>query len=225
MALLHASTCFGVAFTDRIAETGRPALLAKDLPEGIAALVNDSHRTTGWNDFFSSWCNDVNYYAFAVKSTDEINMLLEKLAAVKCDVKEVRLSYHKEPRGLGWTTQLPEGNNAAVLFSIGNQSEVDRWFARTPNPFGQIKFKACPVAVPPTLTLFVQNEVVDLDKLKIPAGVTVIAAYVPSHFYRWNTIEDESRPQRQKPKLDEASLAASDRIDAFIKQIENAKQR
>ncbi len=55
---------------------------------------------------------------------------------------------------------------------------------------------------PPTLTIFVQNDAVDLDKLKIPAGISVEAGYVPTVFHRSNTKlekqkEEEGRGETQ----------------------------
>jgi hypothetical protein len=225
--LLAGTACFGAGGTSSAAQKGQPAYIAEGLPEGTAALVNDSHRTNGWNDWFTEWCNDVNHYAYEVTSAEEINKLIEKLAAIKSDVKEVRLSYLKEPQGLGWVTHLPAGNKTPVLLSIGDQTQVDQWFSCVRKPFGQIEFTGTPIAVPPTLTIFVQNELVDLDKLSIPKGVQVLAGYVPLHFHRWNTVQEKEReskpPEVKKPELDAQSRAAVDKIDAFLKKREKAE--
>ena len=84
--------------------------------------MNDPTRTTGWNSWFSEWPNDVDQYALEITTTDDLNRLIEKLSATKSEVRQIRLSYLKEPVGLGWVTSLPEGNHIAAIFSIGDQS-------------------------------------------------------------------------------------------------------
>ena len=129
----------------------------------------------------------MNQYGYAIKSTADVNRLLKKLAAVKFPMKHVHLSHLKEPRGLGWVTQLPEGNQNAVIFSLGDQSRINEWYGRVRKPFGVMEFLAAPVAVPPTLTIFVQHEAIDLQHLQIPDGLDVSAGYVPMVFHRANT--------------------------------------
>ena len=81
--------------------------------------------------------------------------------------------------------------------------------------------------MPPTLTIFVGHKAVDLEKLKIPDGISVSAGYVPLVFHRSNTKkekEDEEKqalmPKPNPPMLDEKSQKVADRIDAFLKQRE-----
>ena len=194
-------------------------------PAGVGALVNDPVRTSGWNSWFSEWPNDVRQYAMEVKTTDDLNRLIEKLAAVKSDVRQIHLSCLKAPNGLGWVTSAPKDNKIPVIFSIGDQSQIDEWYKHVRKPFGVMEFTATPVAVPPTLTIFVQNEVVDLDKLKIPEGIAVSSGYVPTVFHRSNTTiekkqeEEAARKPAAKPlDLDAASQAAVDRIAEFLKK-------
>jgi hypothetical protein len=91
-----------------------------------------------------------------------------------------------------------------------------------------MEFTAAPVAVPPTLTIFVQNDSVILDELKIPDGIDVSVGYVPTVFHKSNTTIEQQRereaanrdPKRElelaKQKLDEPSLAAMKKIEAFL---------
>ncbi len=58
-----------------------------------------------------------------------------------------------------------------IIFSIGDQTRIDEWFKRVRKPFGVMEFTATPEAVPPTLTIFVQNTVVNLGELKIPEDI------------------------------------------------------
>ena len=122
---LAVSALFAAGGTAIVASKGQPAYVQETWPDGVAALVNDPARTTGWNDWFSEWPNDVNQYAMEVQSVEDVNRLIEKLAAVKADVKEIRLCAMKEPAGLGWVTRIPEGNKIAVMFSIGDQTWLE----------------------------------------------------------------------------------------------------
>ena len=211
--------------TDIVATKGQPAHVSPSWPEGVGELVNHALRTSGWNSCFSEWPNDVNHYAFEIKSTDDLNRLIEELAAIRSDLRQIRLSHLKDPDGLGWVTRVPEGNGIAVLFSIGDQAQIDEWFKGVRKPFGKMEFTATPEAVPPTLTIFVQNEVVNLDELKIPDGIDVLAGYVPTFFHKSNTTIEQQKakegPQSPaseslKEKLDAGSLTATKQIETFL---------
>ena len=211
-----------------VARIGEPAHLSPSWPEGVDELVNDASRTSGWNSWFSEWPNDVNQYALEIKSTDDLNRLIEKLAAIKSDLRQIRLSHLKEPDALGWVTHVPQGNGIPVIFSIGDQARIDEWFERVRKPFGVMEFTATPEAVPPTLTIFVQNESIELDKLEIPDGIDVSVGYVPTLFHKANTTTEQRREKEAadrdveleldslKQKLDEPALAALKKIEAFL---------
>lgn len=227
-AFSSATLAFAAGGTSTIASKGRAAYVSPGWAEGVGELVNDESRTAGWNSWFSSWPNDVNQYAFEIQSTDDLNRLIAKLAAIKSDLRQIRLSYLKEPKGLGWTTRVPEGNGIPVIFSVGDQSRIDQWYEQLRQPFGTMEFTAAPVAVPPTLTIFVQNEAVTLKDLIIPEGIDVSAGYVPTVFHKSNTTleqlkEKEASSQAKLPKpetltqnLDDASLAAWKEIEQFL---------
>ena len=234
--LLTAAICLAALFspgdgafagggTRIVAKTGEPAHVYPSWPEGVDKLVNDASRTSGWNSWFSEWPNDVYQYAFEIKSTDDLNRLIEKLAAIKSDLRQIRLSHLKEPSGLGWVTHVPKGNQIPVIFSIGDQARIDDWFKRVRKPFGVMEFTATPEAVPPTLTIFVQNKVVKLDELKIPEGIDVLAGYVPTVFHKFNTTIEQKKAKEsanttdskpQNNELDDSSLAAIKKVEAFL---------
>lgn len=222
--LCASSNLLAAGGTHTIATKGQPVTISEGWPEGVGAIVNDPTRTSGWNSWFSEWPNDVNQYAFEIASTDDLNRLLEKLAATKSEVRQVRLSYLKEPSGLGWVTSVPKDNNIAAIFSLGNQAQIDEWYKRVRKPFGKMEFTAAPVAVPPTLTIFVQNKAVNLDELKIPAGIMVTSGYVPTVFHKFNTKDEEKRKaeaaQKSAPAetLDPPAQAAADKIEVFLKK-------
>ena len=226
--ILSAQLC-AAGGTMTIAMEGSAAYVSPNWPAGVGEIVNDPARTTGWNSWFSEWPNDVNQYALQVGSSDDINRLIQKLAAVGSELKQIRLSYLKEPRGLGWVTQLDEGNNIPLIFSIGDQAVINQWYGRVRKPFGVMEFTAAPVAVPPTLTIFVQNTAVNLIDLKIPDGIEVIAGYVPTVFHRSNTVREKQAEEQAKqvadpnraplpqPKLPPGDQAAIDQIRVFLK--------
>jgi hypothetical protein len=205
--------------TSIVASKGSPTYENPAWPAGVVRLLGEPQRTTGWNPWFSEWPNDVNHYAFEVETTEDVNRLLQMLAETRSDLRQVRLSPHKEPRGLGWVTNLPEGNNIPVIFSIGDQTRIDQWYGRLRQPFGLLEFNEAPVAVPPTLTLFIQHQAIDLNRLKIPAGIAVTAGGVPTLFHNANMKQRPDEPQAasiEPPKLDEATQAALDQITTFL---------
>lgn len=228
VVLVHTNITLAAGGTRSIATAGREAYVAPDSAEGVADLVNDESRTSGWNSWFTEWPNDINHYAYEIKSTEDLNRLISKLAAIQTDLRQIRLSYRKEPSGLGFVTKLPEGNGIPVLFSLGHQSTIDQWFERTRQPFGVLEFTGTPVAVPPTLTLFVQNEAIDLEKLKIPDDISITIGYVPTLFHDSKTTisqaykaEDpellkERRRNLLKQNLDEPALATLEKIEAYL---------
>lgn len=227
-AFSSATLAFAAGGTSTIASKGRAAYVSPGWAEGVGELVNDESRTAGWNSWFTEWPNDVNQYAFEIQSTDDLNRLIAKLAAIKTDLRQIRLSYLKEPKGLGWVTRIPESNGIPVIFSVGDQSRIDQWYEQLRQPFGTMEFTAAPVAVPPTLAIFVQNEAVILKDLKIPDGIDVSAGYVPTVFHKSNTTleqlkEKEASSQANLPKpktleqnLDDASLIAWKEIEQFL---------
>lgn len=228
--LLAEDYAFARGGTSIVATKGQPAHESPDWPKGVGELVNDASRTSGWNSWFSQWPNDVNQYAFEIESTDDLNRLVHKLAAIKSDLRHIRLSHLKEPNGLGWVTRVPEGNGIPVVFSIGDQARIDEWFKHVRKPFGVMEFTATPVAVPPTLTIFVQNDSVNLDELEIPEGIEVSVGYVPTVFHKSNTTIELQREKEAantsssellREKLDDGSLAAVEKIETFLESKKN----
>lgn len=224
IACLPSGDLFAAAGTTTVASKGRETYVKPHWPDGVAAIVNDPARTSGWNNWFSEWPNDVNQYAFEIASTDDLNRLIAKLAAVNSELRQIHLSPLKEPEHLGGTHHLPKGNGISVIFSIGDQVQIDEWYKHVRKPFGMIEFDGVPVAVPPSLTIFVQHKWCKLDEIKIPAGISVSAGYVPMGFYRSNFKSDQSEKEKPLPlkksstePLDEKTRAATERIKTFLK--------
>jgi len=221
---------FAAGGTCIVATEGRMAYVSNSLPRGAESIINHPQRTKGWNSWFTELPNDVKQYAFDIRSTADINKLLSQLASVEADSLCVRLCHQPEPSGLGWVTKLPNDNGIAAIFSIGDQEVIDHWYKQMRKPFGVMEFIDVPVAVPPTLTIFVGNQVVSLDELNIPNKLRVTFGNVPTVFYKSNTTLEqlsegpEAKQLRQELKkrwedgLDSAELETVKQIETFIER-------
>jgi len=224
--LVPATQALAASGTMMVAEKGQPAHIPASWPAGCGEVVNDPARTVGLNPWFTEWPNDLSHYGFEIDSAADLNRLVKKLSQIKTELKQIRLCPMKEPRGLGWVTSLPEGNNTAVVFTLGDQQRIDEWYKAVRKPFGKMEFLAAPVAVPPTLTIFVQNEAIDIEKLEIPEGIIVEGGCTPGVFHRSNTKQERDEaakpmavPAKQDAKeLDAGTKAAAERIEAFLKR-------
>ena len=167
-------------------------------------VVNDPASSVGWNYWFSECSNDVSHYAFVAKSTEDINRVLKKLAAVEVKGTTVMLALGNE-FPVGGFSFLRKGNNSAAVLAFGNQATINQWYVRLKEPdgepgvkkFGVHRYTEPPKAMPPTLTIYVENPAVDLMKLMIPAGLTVSPAI--------------SKEDHEKRK-DDAFIKAVDRL-------------
>lgn len=166
-----------------VAKQGEPVKENPQWPGKIIDVVNDPARTVGWNFFFSECPNDVNHYAFVARSTDDVNRILKKLAAVDAKGTIVLLSLGKEFPAGGFSF-LKKGNNAAAVLAFGNQAIINQWYLHLKEvdgqpgvkKFGVNRYTEPPKAMPPTLTIYVENPAVDVGKLAIPAEITVSVA-------------------------------------------------
>ncbi|MDZ4779813.1 MAG: hypothetical protein SGJ19_06135 [Planctomycetia bacterium] len=218
-----AERCLAEAGTSTVASAGHEVSPDDAWPKGVIDLLNDPARTDGWNPWFSEWPNDVCHYGYDVQNIDDVNRLIEKFAKIETEIRQVHLSNKAEPDLLGWVTRAPEKNGIAVLYSAGDQVRVDQWYGHVRKPFGEIEFTGTPVAVPPTLTIFVGNAKIDLAQLKVPAGIEVSAGSVPGPFLQWNDKREQMTEEQAKqtaarlPKLSEDEQQAQERIKAFLK--------
>ena len=202
-ALLGAtSTAWGIAGFSPVAQKDQPVKENNQWPAGIIEVLNDPARTVGWNFWFSELPNDVNHYVFVAKSTDDLNRVLKKLAAVDAKGVNVVLALGSE-FPVGGFSFLKKGNGAAAILAFGNQTTLNQWYAHLKETepgvkkFGVHTYTAPPTAMLPTLTIYVENPAVDLAKLEIPARLTVAAAV--------------SKEDREKRK-DDAAIKGIDRL-------------
>jgi hypothetical protein len=82
-----------------------------------------------------------------------------------------------------------------------------------------MEFAETPVAVPPTLTIFVGNAAIDLDDLQIPQNIEVSTGYVPTIFWKWNrTNRPEPAPAADAAPESDERQQMIDAITAFLKR-------
>jgi hypothetical protein len=185
--MLLAALCFpaqpalAMSGTSHVAWSGQPVAGVVGWPQGTLALINDPLRTDGWNPWFSECANDVNFYEYRIRSTEDANRLLQLLAGIKNPHATLRLNPGRQATVLGFTAALPETNHTAAVFSVGNETQLREWYQRLPETkpgvrrFGINEFTNAPDSLPPTLTLYVGHQAVDLQKLQIPDTVAVVA--------------------------------------------------
>jgi hypothetical protein len=205
--------------TSQIASKGRKVSERADWPKGLAALLNLPTRTDGWNGWFTEWPNDVEHYQFEVKTTEEANAVLAAFGKVKAEKLYVRLSPGKEPGSIGWVSRIKEGNNTAIIYTHGDQARLDQWYAHLKDgKFGVMEFLAAPIAVPPTLVIYVENKAIDLNQLEIPANITVESGGLPGLFHISNIKVDltkKSVPPKGE-EVDKETKAVLERIEKFV---------
>ncbi len=186
---------FAASGTDKIAAAGQPVTAIHDWPPGVVDLLNDPARTDGWHHWFSECPNDVNHYVFVVKDMKDVDRLVQLLGRIKAAELHVNL----DPDGCYRTfphapPEKPRPEPAAV-FAIGSQKILDEWFSRLQRDkegkrvFGVHRYDKPPTALPPTLTLYVSNEAVDLRKLVVPTHITVGRAPFPNRIKPDATLE------------------------------------
>jgi hypothetical protein len=123
----------------------------------------------------------VNFYEYKIHDAGDVNHLLKSLAGIKTTNATLRLNPGKQATALGFSTVLAKTNQTAAVFSVGNQSLLHEWYQRLPEikpgvrRFGVTEFTNAPDSLPPTLTLYVGHQAIDLQKLQIPDTVMVVA--------------------------------------------------
>jgi hypothetical protein len=207
------SVVWAIAGFSPVAADGQRVEANPQWPTKMMDVVNDPARTVGWNSWFSECPNDINHFAFVAKSTDDLNRVLKKLATVDAKGTTVILALGRE-FPVGNFSFLKKGNNATAVFAFGNQAIINQWYVHLKEPdgepgvkkFGMNRYTEPPKAMSPTLTIYVENPAVDIEKLVIPAALTVTAA-----------ITKEEREARK----DEAPLKA---IDALLLRRQRAAE-
>lgn len=216
--------------TDHIAEKGkRVAGTVYGWPAGLEELLNDPARTDGWQPWFTELPSDVRYYDYEINTMGELNRVIARLAEVKADLRQIHLSYERAPQELGRVRGLPEKKQISVVVSFGSQAQLDQWYARVPQRAEDMELVFPRQALPLTLTVYVQNEFVKLDELKIQDGLRVTGGLAPTLFHRSKTMLDqlaerelaeESAAWQAKAKaaLDAPSRNTLEKIEAYLEK-------
>lgn len=174
-----APSAHAMSSTDQVAWKGKPVSETPGWPEGTLALINDPLRTYGWNPWFSECANDVNWYEFKIRDTEEVNHLIKKLVAIKATKVTIQFEAGKSAPEIGSVPASSQSNRVAVVFSVGNQKRLTEWYQQLKEVepgvrgFGVWRYTNAPTALPPTLTIYAGHEAIDIKRLKIPPNVEV----------------------------------------------------
>ena len=180
--LLVPRPVLGMAGVDKCASPGTPvdARTAQHhgWPAGVRELLNSPLRGDGWHPWFSECPNDLTYYEFDVETPEDVEAVLGLLDGVDSAGVRVVLA---PGEGRSHGSLVPSTNTPPVVFSIGSQTIIDEWFRRLSvdatgaRVFGVHSYSQPPSAAPPTLTLHVGSDAVNLSRLPIPARFELVA--------------------------------------------------
>ena len=118
-AVVVPSQALAISGRDRVVARGQMAKALPGWPQGVLALINHPTRVNGWHPWFSECPNDRYYYELDVRRPEDMNRLLEALAAVKAETVQLRL----DP-----ADGAPHADGVGAVFALGNQPILDRWF-------------------------------------------------------------------------------------------------
>jgi hypothetical protein len=247
-------SCFGAGGTSSVATKGSPAFVNPHWPPGVAELLEHPARGDGWNSWFTEWPNDVNHYEFHVTNTQQLNDVIALFAKIRVwkdavtdtpdedqigttrvphqeylqppAEPEIRLCPTGEPAGFGWVSKFDAGNRIPIVFTIGNQHQLDEWYRNFIGPrngvFGVMIFADVPVAVPPTLTLFVDHTAVQPDKLEIPKGVSVSMGDLPGLWHKSNLVDPVPKHEAEEGQEKKVAVSVTAGGDARDSQVSRA---
>lgn len=171
--VMAAHFSWGASGTTKVVSKGQLAQREAGWPEGALKLINDPLRRDGWHSWFSECPNDSTYYTFDVRDFKDVDQLVELLASLQAKTLRINL----DP-----TEGAAHAEGVGALFLLGNQRVVDEWYKSLPEveagvrAFGVHRYREPPLAEPPTLTLYVQHEAVDLNRLEIPLNIDLTTA-------------------------------------------------
>jgi hypothetical protein len=138
-------------------------------PKGVFELLQDPTRKVGWKSWFSGQQNDTENYVFAVRTTQDVQRLIDAFA--KIDDRKKRVAFHpgRGPRGLGDFRFNAKGREWGAVLSVSNRDEVARANAedvRDGKP-------AIYMSGPTVLSIHLGTADVRLEELRIPKDLTL----------------------------------------------------
>lgn len=181
LAMLLAGTArlLAMAGTDQLVGEYDPIQKNDQWAKGIHELLLDPSRKVGWRSWFTELPNDMEQYAFAVRTTADAQRLIDLLARVQTDRRLVVLDPGHGPRGLGHWNPKAEGREWGAQLSFGNEAILRRWFDNLKadpdgkKRFGKTVMETLHPAAPPTLSIYLGTATVDPAALTFPRNVTV----------------------------------------------------
>jgi hypothetical protein len=141
-------------------------------PKGVLELLQDPTRKVGWKSWFSGLQNDVENYAFSVRTTSDAQRLIDAFAKIDDRKKRVAFLPGRGPRGLGDFRLNAKGREWGAVLSVSNRDAVARANAedvRAGKP-------AVYMASPTVLSIHLGTADVRLEELRIPKDLTLSVA-------------------------------------------------
>lgn len=165
MLLAVDSSCLAIGGTDKIASAGQSVRGIEGWPQGVTEFVNLPSRTGGLHRWYSGRPNDTRSYSFRVDSDQELQQLIQQFAKIESDKLSIVFVSPAEDE---------ERPKLRASLLLGNQLEIDRWYAHLETDDqgrkGARRYIQTPVAMPPTLWITLRKPA-DADGLDIPANV------------------------------------------------------
>ena len=138
-------------------------------PKGVLELLQDPARKVGWNSWFSELPNDLERYAFAVRTTRDVQRLIDAFARIDDPKKRVAFHPGRGPRGLGDFRPNAKGREWGAVLSVSNRDAIARANA------ADVKAGKQAVYMASSTVLDIHMGAVDLnlEELRIPKDLTL----------------------------------------------------
>jgi hypothetical protein len=178
--LLTCSHVWGLMTIERIAEQGAP--VSKEMPKtanwpvAVLEFVNNPLRTIGWETWWHGHPNDVKRFSFKITKPADMQHIINAFANIKSDKLSIVLASGNGPID---PFRIDGTRLSGVEFAIGDQKAIDAWCSSPLRDWGDRsedeirKLKQLHVATPPTLVIYLDNELITLESLKIPLHVSL----------------------------------------------------
>jgi hypothetical protein len=170
--LASAATALSMAGTDQLVGEYEPIEERPGWPKGVHEVLLDPTRKVGWRSWFSELPNDGEQYAFAVRTTRDLQRLLDAFAKVDDPKKRFAINPGRGPRGLGDWRPTAKGREWAAVLGFSNRDLVAKYNQRELQRGEPIVHQGSPT----TLTVYLGSANIDLFSLQLPDKVTIVTA-------------------------------------------------
>jgi hypothetical protein len=167
---------FAMASTDIIEgpmENSTVALYG--FPDNALPLINDWHRFWAWHPWFSELPNAAYFFAYSAATLNDVNELLGYFGEIHAKELVIELDPSAQS-GVERAKSKDKPEPGPLTLCLVSKSALDHWFDHLDEK-GKKKFGVTerPQPSPPTMTIHVGHELIDLEELKLPSNVTVTA--------------------------------------------------